>query len=155
VARLPVTGAAWADGRLSTGQVEAICSFLNDTVVEVFARHERAIVPVLEPLSVAEVAAAMRAWRAHVDGPDPAPTASTLHASRTLAGRARVDGDLDADTGELLLTALRVAMQAAPDSDGEPVRVPAQRRADALGDICRFFLDHQTAVPQGHRHRPM
>jgi Domain of unknown function (DUF222)/HNH endonuclease len=156
VARLPVTGAAWTEGRLSTGQVETICSFLNDAVVEVFARHEHAIVPVLEPLSVAEVAAAMRAWRAHLDGPDPAPSApSSLHASRTLAGRARVDGDLDADTGELLLTALRVALQAAPDSDGEPVRVPAQRRADALGDICRFFLDHQTAVPQGHRHRQL
>ena len=148
VAQLPMTAGAWADGRLSTGQVETICSFLNDTVVEVFARHEAAIVPVLEPLSVAEVAAAMRAWRAHLDGPDPAPTApSSLHASRTLAGRARVDGDLDAATGELLLTALRVAMQAAPDTDGEPVRVPAQRRADALGDICRFFLDHQNRGP--------
>jgi hypothetical protein len=155
VAHLPVTAAAWTDGRLSTGQVETICSFLTDAAVEVFARHEAVIVPVLEPLSVAEVAAAMRAWRAHLDGPDPAPAApSSLHASRTLAGRARVDGDLDADTGELLLTALRVALQAAPDTDGEPARVPAHRRADALGDICRFYLDHQTAVPQGHRHRP-
>ena len=155
VAQLPVTAAAWADGRLSTGQVETICSFLTHATVEVFARHEHAIVPVLEPLRVAEVAAAMRAWRAHLDGPDPGPTApSSLHASRTLAGRARVDGDLDADTGELLLTALRVAVQAAPDVEGEPVRVPAQRRADALGDICRFYLDHQNRVPQSHRHRP-
>jgi Domain of unknown function (DUF222)/HNH endonuclease len=154
-ARLPVTAGAWADGRLSTGQVETICSFLTDTTVDVFARHESEIVPVLEPLSLAEVAAAMRAWRAHLDGPDPAPTApSSLHASRTFAGRARVDGDLDPDTGELLLTALRVALQAAPDTDGEPPRVPAQRRADALGDICRFFLDHQTAALEGHRHRP-
>ena len=155
VARLPVTAAAWADGRLSTGQVETICSFLDDTTVDVFARHEPALVPVLEPLSVAEVAAAMRAWRANLDGPDPTPAApSSLHASRTLAGRARVDGDLDPDTGELLLCALRVAMHGAPDTDGDPVRVPAQRRADALGDICRFFLDHQTAVPQLQRHRP-
>jgi hypothetical protein len=97
----------------------------------------------------------MRGWRAHLDGPDPAPTApSSLHASRTFAGRARVDGDLDADTGELLLTALRVALQAALDTDGEPLRVPAQRRADALGDICRFFLDHQGVVSEGQRHRP-
>jgi Domain of unknown function (DUF222)/HNH endonuclease len=155
VARLPVTAAAWADGHLSTGHVETICAFLTDATVEVFARHEHALIPVLEPLSVAEVAAAMRAWRAHLDSPDPAPTApSSLHASRTLAGRARVDGDLDADTGELLLTALRVATQAAPDTDGEPARVPAQRRADALGDICRFYLDHQEGVSEGQRHRP-
>ena len=155
VARLPVTAGAWSEGRLSTGQVDAICSFLTDANVEVFARHESEIVPVLAPLSVPDVAAAMRAWRAHLDSPDPAPTApSSLHASRTLAGRARVDGDLDPDTGDLLLTALRVAEQAAPDSDGDPVRLPAQRRADALGDICRFFLDHQGVVSEGQRHRP-
>ena len=88
VARLPVTAAAWAEGRLSTGQVETICSFLNDTVVEVFARHEAAIVPVLEPLSVAEVAAAMRAWRAHLDGPDPAPSAPSIAARLPYLGRA-------------------------------------------------------------------
>ena len=104
VAGLPVTAAAWSEGRLSTGQVETICSFLTDTTLEVFARHEPAIVPVLEPLSVPDVAAAMRAWRAHLDGPDPAPSApSSLHASRTFAGRARVDGDLDAATGELVV----------------------------------------------------
>jgi hypothetical protein len=155
VSRLPATAAAWADGRLSTGQVETVCSFLNDPTVEVFARHEAAVVPVLEPLSVAEVAAAMRAWRANLDGPDPTGAApSSLHASRTFAGRTRVDGDLDGETGELLLSALRVATQAAPETEGEPVRSPGHRRADALGDICRFFLDHQSAVPQGHRHRP-
>lgn len=155
VSQLAVTAAAWADGRLSTGQVETICSFLNDTIVEVFARHEAALVPVLEPLTVPEVAATMRAWRANLEGPDPAPAAaSSLHASRTFAGRTRVDGDLDADTGEVLLTALRVAMLGAPDTEDPPVLSPAHRRADALGDICRFFLDHQSAVPQGQRHRP-
>jgi Domain of unknown function (DUF222)/HNH endonuclease len=157
VSRLPITAAAWAAGRLSTGQVETICSFLCDAVIDVFARHEDALVPVLEPLDVRDVAAAMRAWRANVDEPDPRPERpGALHASRTLAGRTRVDGDLDAEVGELLLTALRVADQTAPEGAGGAgaARTPAQRRADALGGICRFFLDHQGATPDGQRHRP-
>jgi Domain of unknown function (DUF222)/HNH endonuclease len=158
VTRLPVTAAAWAAGRVSTGQVETICSFLTDAVVEVFARHEDTLVPVLEPLDLRDMAAAMRAWRANVDEPDARPERpGALHASRTLAGRTRVDGDLDAEVGELLLTALRGADQARPDDDAiadRRARTPAHRRADALGDICRFFLDHQAAAPDGQRHRP-
>lgn len=157
VERLPATAAAWAAGALSTGQVETICSFLDDTAVDVFARQEAALVPVLAPLGLRELAAAMRAWRANIDDPDPRPQRpGSLHASRTLAGRVRVDGDLDAETGDLLLTALRVADQSSHDDNqgDDGPRAPGRRRADALGDICRFFLDHQTAVPDGQRHRP-
>jgi hypothetical protein len=152
VAQLPVVAAAWADGRLSTGQVETICSFLNDTNVSVFAGHESRLVPLLASLGVRDVAIAMRTWRAHIDEGDPAERPGSLYASRTLDGRTRIDGDLDPHTGELLLTALRVATH--PEVAGEPPRPPAERRAEALGDICRFYLDHQSAVPQGQRHRP-
>jgi hypothetical protein len=161
---LPVTAVAWASGALSTGQVETICSFLTDTAVDAFARQEDALIPVLTPLGLRELAAAMRVWRANIDEPDARPERpGSLHASRTLAGRTRVDGDLDAETGELLLAALRVADQATRSDEGNDgadnqsdigPRSPGQRRADALGDICRFFLDHQTAAPDGQRHRP-
>jgi hypothetical protein len=54
----------------------------------------------------------------------------------------RVDGDLDPDTGETLLTALRAVLDAEARSAGdEDDRTPAQRRADALGEICRQWLD--------------
>jgi Domain of unknown function (DUF222)/HNH endonuclease len=96
---------------------------------------------------------AMRAWRecasAHRD-PRPEPPQG-LHLSRTLADRWRLDANLGAETGELLSTALRLAQ--TPDADGEPVRTPASRRADAPGDICRYFLDHQRSC-RGGRHRP-
>jgi Domain of unknown function (DUF222)/HNH endonuclease len=82
--------------------------------------------------------------------PKPEPPQG-LHLSRTLAGRWRLDANLDPETGELLATALRLAQ--TPDSDGETARCPATRRADALGDVCRFFLDHQQ-TRRGGRHRP-
>jgi Domain of unknown function (DUF222) len=106
-----------------------------------------------ERLSVRDVAAAMVAWRdcatAHRH-PQPEPR-QHLHLSATLVGRWRLDANLDAETGELLATALRLAH--SPDVPGEPTRSPATRRADALGEICRHFLDHQHSR-RGGRHRP-
>jgi hypothetical protein len=51
---------------------------------------------------------------------------------------ARVGGDLDPETGETLLTALDAVLDAgARSSKGPDGRTPTQRRADALGEICR------------------
>jgi hypothetical protein len=52
-----------------------------------------------------------------------------------------VDGDLDPDTGESLLTAIRAVLDAESRSGAEDDRSPAQRRADALGEVCRGWLD--------------
>jgi hypothetical protein len=153
LARLPVTAAAWRNGVLSSGQVEAIAAHLDADTLHLFADHEAAMVPTLAELSVRDMAAAMAAWRecATADrDPKPAP-AQALYLSRTLGGRWRLDANLGAETGELLATALRVAQ--SPDVDGEPARSPATRRSDALADVCRHFLDHQQAR-RGGRHRP-
>src|SRR5712691_4751577 len=54
----------------------------------------------------------------------------------------RIDGDLDPETGETVLTALRAVVDAdVRGSDAGDSRTPAQRRADALGELCRHFLD--------------
>jgi hypothetical protein len=153
LAQLPVTAGAWRDGTLSSGQVDAVAANLDPHTVALFADHETAMMPTLVDLSVRDVAVAMAAWRecATADrDPKPEP-AQTLHLSRTLGGRSRLDANLGAETGELLATALRLA--ESPDVDGEPARSAATRRADALGDICRHFLDHQVRR-RGGRHRP-
>jgi hypothetical protein len=57
-------------------------------------------------------------------------------------GMVRVDGDLDPETGETLLTALAAVRDAdARARAADDRRTPAQRRADALGEICRQWLD--------------
>jgi Domain of unknown function (DUF222)/HNH endonuclease len=54
----------------------------------------------------------------------------------------RLDGNLDPETGETLITALRAVLDAdARARDPEDNRSPAQRRADALGEVCRQWLD--------------
>ena len=74
-------------------------------------------------------------------GEDALRARRRLHASRTFAGMVRVDGDLDPETGEALLTALGAIMDAEARSGAEDARSPAQRRADALGEVCRQWLD--------------
>ena len=153
LAYLPLTVKAWRDGVLSSGQVEAIATNLDPDTLGLFAEHEPVIVPSLVDLPVRDVATAMGAWReaatAH-RGPRPQPPHS-LHLSRTLVDRWRLDANLSPETGELLAIALRLAQ--SPDTDSELPRGPATRRADALEDICRFFLDHQH-TRRGGRHRP-
>jgi hypothetical protein len=153
LARLTLTPRAWRDGVLSGGQVDAIAANLDAATLGLFADHEAAVVPSLVNLSPGDVTTAMVAWReAATPQAEPRPEPpQALHLSRTLNNRWRTDGTLNPETGELLATALRLA--TSPDDDGQPARTPATRRADALGDICRCFLDHQQ-TRRGGRHRP-
>ena len=156
LALLPVTAAAYGDGRLSSGQVQAIVANLTDKTVGLFGEHEPEVVPTLIPLSVADTAHAMQKWARYAEallGEDrdtPEPD-RWLHHSRTLDGRRETKGSFDPEGGSLIETALRLA--TTDDVDGEPARSPARRRADALVDVCRFFLDHQQHR-RGGRHRP-
>jgi hypothetical protein len=149
--RLPVTARAWTDGQLSGGQVEAICAQVDPATVEVFAAQEAALVPVLVGLGVDDTARAMAVWkaRATANGEAPVEPDQALHLSSTFGDRWVLDGSLDSVGGQTVATALRVA--ETPDVESETARMPAQRRADALIDVCRFFLDHQHSHPGRHR----
>ena len=152
---LPVTAAAAFDGRLSGGQVKAIVANVSDATAELFASHEAELVPTLAVLPVADVAAAMHTWAAlaedALDLGEPEEPTSKVRLSSMLDGIWRLDGHLDALDGEILDTALRLA--AGADDDTEAPRTPAQRRADALVNICQSFLDNEEQTP-GRRNRP-
>jgi Domain of unknown function (DUF222) len=153
---LPVTAAAYHDGVLSGGQVQAIVANLKDRTVGLFAEHEAELVDDLAGLSVGETATAMQSWARHADvvlgdDPDKPVPERSLHLSRLLDGRRELSGSFDPEGGSTIETALRLA--ATGDVDGEPARSPAQRRADAPVDVCRRFLDHQHDRRSG-RHRP-
>jgi hypothetical protein len=54
----------------------------------------------------------------------------------------RVEGELDPENGEVVLTALCGMVDAELRTWGGPDRrTPQQRRADALGELCRRYLD--------------
>ena len=157
---MPVTREAWRAGALSSGQVDVVVAHVAPRLVPLFSGHEDALIPTLAGLSTRDTTLAMNDWRIRAealldrsDGDPPVddePT-RTLHLSELLDGRGALDGDLDADTFQWVRNALRVA--ETKDLPEEPQRTPAERRADALADICKFFLDHQQQR-SGGRHRP-
>jgi Domain of unknown function (DUF222)/HNH endonuclease len=153
---LPATAAAYRDGVLSGGQIQSIVANLTDRTVGLFTHHETALVPELAGLSVNETAVAMQDWARRADAivgdpPEPATPERSLHLSPILDGRRALSGTFDPEGGTVIATALRLAQ--TPDQAGEPARSPAHRRADALVDVCRRFLDHQQHH-RGGRHRP-
>jgi hypothetical protein len=147
---LPVCAEAYADGSLSGGQIEAILARVDDKNVEIFAAQEAELVPYLIPMTVAGVSLAMGYWlaRNRPEPTEPKEPERSLHLSPTLDDRWLLNGSLDAEGGSVIATALRLA---TPDKTD--VLNPATRRANALVDICRFYLDHQQAS-SGGRHRP-
>jgi uncharacterized protein DUF222 len=145
--QLPVTAAAVADGTLSVGQVRHIVTHLSEETVALFVEHEAELVPTLAVLPVRHVALAMARWQRHaittlgLERHDELPDRN-LHLSPIGAGRWRLDADLDTEGGALLDTAIRHAITR--DAEGEPQRPLARRRADALVDVARWYLDHNT-----------
>lgn len=114
-----------------------------------YVRDEWLLVDAARSLTARDLASAVGYWRRHAEAGDEAELRSVarrrLHVSPTLDGMVRLDGDLDAETGQAVITALRAVVDAearAPRSAVDPdERTPAQRRADALGEICRRYLD--------------
>jgi hypothetical protein len=153
--QLPGAAAAYADGRLSTGQIQAIAVNVTDKTAPLFAEHENDLIPQLVSLPVNGVATVMQAWASaakdFLDEKEPPVHERSLHASRTLDGRIEISGSLDPEGGAVLELALRLAQ--TDDVEGEPPRTPAEKRADALVDMCRQFLDRHDEHTGG-RNRP-
>ena len=147
----PTLASAFVEGRLSAGHVDVIVACVPARHLERFAEVESDLVPLLEGLDVDQTRTAMLRWRAAADSVDdgglPVEHDDEVHLSKTIGGRADLRGSLGADLHAVVDAALRVA------DCGDRELTLAQRRADALGTVCRHFLDHQRMRPGG-RHRP-
>jgi hypothetical protein len=156
--RFPATAAEFTAGRIGLRQVERIADALRSA-----AAHRLA--PELWGAAEAKLADQASAYRpselavfAHdlitvldQDGPgerenDP-PQPNELHLSiRT----GKLKGQLDGLTREVLATALHaLCLPRGPEDD----RTAAQRRADALGEICQRVLD-SAQLPRRGGERP-
>ena len=152
-AALPVTTQAWAAGAIPTSTVEAIADAVGTRHVQAFAAAEAELVPILARCDARRVAVALRRWRHAADDADPAPVPAepdeTFHLHPGIDGRGLCQGDLAPHTTTDLTDALALA------DSGDLDRSPAQRRAEALGTIARFFCDHHhDRRPSRRRRRP-
>lgn len=124
-----------------------------------FAEHEEVFADIATYLSVTDMRKAISHWeqqvdyaRAHDDAEHAADSRS-VHLSQTLDGVGDLSGRL---TAEQFLT-VKTALDAHGDPgnlDADDRRTPAQRRADSLVDIHRFWLDHNTGVQTSGGEKP-
>jgi hypothetical protein len=151
MAAQPDVARVYLEGELVRGQVDAIRVNVPKPLADLFAEHAPFVVPDLVGLSVRDTADAMRDWRAKaeavIDPPEPTEPPESLFVSKLLDGRREINGHLDAINGKYLEHAIALA-------DSGDYAVPAsKRRAEALGAIARFYLEHRD-TPTGRRNRP-
>jgi hypothetical protein len=145
--QMAVTRRALDEAELSMSSVRVLVG-AREACPEAFAGAERQLVQAARIHSVSDLQRVTSYWRQRVErertlqGDDELRERRRLHASMTFSGTVRVDGDLDPETGETLLSALGAVLDAeARSRHQDDHRTPAQRRADALGEICRQWLD--------------
>jgi hypothetical protein len=140
---MPVVTQALANEDLSFDQVRVFTD-LPEHLSHELSRDEKTLTDAVGPLSVADTRRLVDYWRSAVDGPAMDAEASDLNdqryvfSSRTWAGMLKVDALLGSVEGDLFLNALAAATPPPAVGDGRTAR---QRRADALADIARVFLD--------------
>jgi hypothetical protein len=143
---MPETRARFVDGSLSSGQVRAIVAHVDPRIVECYTANEAEILQIIEPLTIADAIKAMQTWREHAharldDDDDKPPREDEYFHSETLDGRFESKGSFGSTTGSVIDTALRVHQEDNRRDDDQ--RGPATRRAEALSDICAFYLDYR------------
>lgn len=145
---MPATTAALERGDLSMSAVRVLVA-ARETDPEAFDRAEERLVEAATIHSTNDLRRIASYWRqqtereAAVEGDEALHRRRRLHASLSFLGMVRVDGDLDPETGETMLTALQAVLDSEARSGAQDDRTPAQRRADALGEICRQWLDRE------------
>ncbi|MFB3737468.1 MAG: DUF222 domain-containing protein [Candidatus Velamenicoccus archaeovorus] len=144
--QMPLARRALEEGEISLSAVRALVA-ARDEDPEAFQGAEEHLVDAAKIHSTHDLSKVVAYWRQAVEreqslrGEDKLLERRRLYASTTFLGMVRVDGDLDPENGESLLTAIRAVLDAEARSGPDDHRTPAQQRADALGEICRQWLD--------------
>jgi hypothetical protein len=153
---MPHTTAAFTAGDIDSVRVRRLIDAHNDAPAE-FTNAEDDLVERARTQDAAAFTQTVAIWRqnqAHQRarlGERRQFQRRQLTITDTFEGMIHLDADLDPVTGETVITAIGTLAGPAnrDDNDG---RTATQRRADALGEICRRYLDTgHTPISGGQR----
>lgn len=107
---------------MSSSQVRAVMANVSDATEAMFAEQEESVVPVLEPLSVAHTAVALRHWRLDAEAPELLAIALRQAASPDVEGEpARTPAQRRADARvDILRRFVERDQQTGPHSRHRP-----------------------------------
>lgn len=139
VRNLPQISAAFLGGRVRLAHVTAIAEAISDLGVETIAAGESELLKAAESNDPARLRSALRGLGAAIGGSAQSRRERRQHRTRwlnvatTFEGAVAVDGVLDAEAGAIVQAAIEAHARPTGDDDN---RTAAQRRADALTEIC-------------------
>ncbi len=150
---LPETGAAFTAGEIGYAHVRVITATVESSTAceESIAEAEPILVDVArdcDPVGLRRVA---EHWKHMVDDggfhadEQQRYQRRRLHVSSTFQGMVAGDFELDAEGGATVITAIDAYARPVPGD----TRTPAQRRADALVELCRQALNRGAAPTCG------
>ncbi|MGH2527054.1 MAG: DUF222 domain-containing protein [Actinomycetota bacterium] len=146
---MPIVAEALASGEVSSSAV-TLLAHAREMAPEPFARAEATLVDAARTLPVTTLRDMVARWRERANAERAAEDEEARHERRavstvvTLEGMVESTVKLAPSDGQVYITAIRAAEDAEVRSlKGPDPRTPAQRRADALVQVCRHYLDAQ------------
>ncbi|MEO8697642.1 MAG: DUF222 domain-containing protein, partial [Acidimicrobiales bacterium] len=145
---MPLTEAAWLAGTLSSGQVRAITANVKKQFADRFRDDEAEMLAIVVPLDAKGTDLAMQKWvnvvQASLDDDPEKPLREDEFFHSAVGSRYVSNGNFGAVTGEIIDKAIELCEADNPrDKD---TRSPAQRRGEALADVCGFYVDYQNRI---------
>ena len=140
---MPGTRAAVDEGELSLSAAKVLVQ-AREVDPDAFSGSEPTLVQAARIHTVGDLKKVTTSWAHSVmakDSDHKQRQRRRLDLTAGFMGMVRVYGDLDPETGESVLTALQAVLDAESRSGEVDERTHAQRRADALGEVCRSYLD--------------
>jgi len=154
---MPATRQALAEGEVSPSVVDRMAA-AQEAHPRAFAKAEDNLLEAARTLPLRELRRAVDRWTERQDASAAELEAAERFDLRGLKlapqydGMVRMDGNLDPETGQTVITAVKSVVDEWMRSGPGDSRTPTQRRADALGEICRQWLDRSDrAVVGGER----
>jgi hypothetical protein len=144
---LPVTAKAWAGGEISTSLARTICSGRKRCHEAIYGEMEEAMVAFASKRDVRALDTMIRHYQARVDAIDGTEPSELNGAQGSKVGnRFALRGDWDEHAGDVITAAVLAQMGKPMPDDPRTYR---KRYADAMEQICRFFLDHADSPMEG------
>jgi hypothetical protein len=136
-----------------------ILSQTRDRYPNEFRTHEEVFADIATYLSVKDLRRAVGHWEQQVNYDQALldtkhlDAQRSLHHSQTYDGLWATKGTFSPEGGHIITQAINGLCDPGNLDAGE-LRSPAQRRADALVDICSFYLTHNTELVTSSGERP-
>jgi hypothetical protein len=149
---LPQVAKAFAAGEITLEHAAAIAQLVGRLGAEAVVGYESILLELARQAPPRQLRIACEHLYQLLDPDDDADQAARqrrqryLAAGRTVDGMVHLQGLLDAGSGDVVLAALQAAMPVP--AEGEQ-RTAAQRRADALTDVCAGWLASGQAPTSG------